>query len=177
MYQVKDRWREWPGRFVGQAHAESRGEGGGRACELEEAGNSLPRNFSYRVVGPPPGKHYVKAGQWSSMKDDRIQYSGHGSMCVSADGSRRMRVRLCLCDNVHQRVWNDLSRTRLSHFRMIWLHFHPLPPSPVSKLSLFLSSYVSPVQFTDRRWGRGMERSKIIRWRESLVLYKIFNTL
>jgi hypothetical protein len=31
-------------------------EGGGRVSwAMEEAGNSLPRNFSSRAVGPPPG--------------------------------------------------------------------------------------------------------------------------
>ncbi len=40
----------------------------------------------------------------------------------------------------NQRVLNDLERTRLSCGRMIRLLVHPTPsPSPISKLSLFLS--------------------------------------
>ena len=43
----------------------------------------------------------------------------------------------------HQRVLNDLYRTRLSRCRMIWLLPRPPSfPSPVSKLSLFLSLHV-----------------------------------
>jgi hypothetical protein len=60
---------------------------------------------------------------------------------------------------------------------MIWL----LPPTPSptlsSKISLSQSSCVSPVELTDGRVGRGWKRSQIIRGRESLVLYKSFNTL
>jgi hypothetical protein len=37
-----------------------------------------------------------------------------------------------------QRIPNDLKRTRLSCGRMIRLIAHPLPPSPVSNMSLFL---------------------------------------
>jgi hypothetical protein len=54
-----------------------------------------------------------------------------------------------------------------------------LPPSPVRKLSLFLSlPCVSPVELSDEREGegRGEARSQIIRRpRESLALYKLFN--
>jgi hypothetical protein len=38
VYQVKDGGREWTARFVSQAHAESRRERGGRACELGDGG-------------------------------------------------------------------------------------------------------------------------------------------
>jgi hypothetical protein len=42
VYQVKDGRREWTGRFVSQAHAESQeGEGGGRAFELGVEGGRL----------------------------------------------------------------------------------------------------------------------------------------
>ncbi len=72
MYQVKDGGREWTGRFVSQAHAESRGEGGGGrvSSAMEEAGNSLPRNFSYRAVGPPPGRTSPPAyvAEWAGTR-------------------------------------------------------------------------------------------------------------
>jgi hypothetical protein len=78
----------------------------------------------------------------------------------------------------------------LYYGRMIWLlphHLPPLPsasgapppppaPSPVSKLSLFLSLHVCrpPSLLTgDGGWGR----SQIVRPRESLGLYKLFNNL
>jgi hypothetical protein len=49
------------------------------------------------------------------------------------------------------------------------------PPSPRQRLvSISQSSCVSPVELTD---GGGLGRSQIRRWRESLVLYKSFNTL
>ncbi len=52
-----------------------------------------------------------------------------------------------------QRVSNDLMRTRLSCRRMILLlPYHP----PVIKLSLFQSSCVSPVEFTDERGDEGV---------------------
>ncbi len=55
----------------------------------------------------------------------------------------------------------------------------PHPLSPLSRqqvLSLCQSSCVSPVELTNRRVGGGGV-CKIIRVRESLVLYKSFNTL
>ncbi len=55
-----------------------------------------------------------------------------------------------------------------------------LPPFPLSMkvVSHSLSSFVSPVKLTDERGGgRGWARSKIVRPRVSLVLYKSFNTL
>jgi hypothetical protein len=64
IYTVCTLW--WEGmdrysRFVSQAHAELRGEGGGRACELWVEGGrySLSGNFSYRAVGPPPRPHHI----------------------------------------------------------------------------------------------------------------------
>ncbi len=54
------------------------------------------------------------------------------------------------------------------------------PSSPLSHqqvVSLSHSSCASPVELTDGRGGRGWWRSQIIRPRESLVLYKSFNTL
>ncbi len=63
---------------------------------------------------------------------------------------------------------------------MIWLLRHSHPPSPVSKLSLFVSFRVCCQSsfISDRREG-GVERvsSQIIRPKESLVLYKSFNSL
>jgi hypothetical protein len=56
----------------------------------------------------------------------------------------------------------------------------PPSPSPLSRqllVSLSLSSCVSPVELTDGNvWGRGWARSQIIQPRESLALYKSFNT-
>ncbi len=60
---------------------------------------------------------------------------------------------------------------------------YDLAPSPPSHpfrqqvVSLYQSSGVSPVQLTEGRGRRGCGRSQIIRWRESLVLYKSFNAL
>jgi hypothetical protein len=61
---------------------------------------------------------------------------------------------------------------------MNWLLPHPLLPYSVKKLSFSLSLSVSLLELTDgnegaRRWGR----SQSIRRRESIVLYKSFNTL
>jgi hypothetical protein len=61
---------------------------------------------------------------------------------------------------------------------MIWLHVHPLPLSPVRKLSFFLSLPVfrrSTLLAGEGEGGRA--RSQIIRPRESLVLFKSVNTL
>jgi hypothetical protein len=51
------------------------------------------------------------------------------------------------------------------------LFLHPLPSASC------LSYCVSPVKLTDGRGEMGRVRSQIIRRRESLVLYKSFNTL
>jgi hypothetical protein len=54
---------------------------------------------------------------------------------------------------------------------MILLLAHPLPPSPVSKLTLFLRLPVCrPSSLLTGEGGRGWERSQIIRPRESLAL-------
>ncbi len=53
-------------------------------------------------------------------------------------------------------------------------------PFPVSKLDRRAASHVKSEkkrQLADARWGRGVGRSQIMRWRESLVLCKSFNTL
>jgi hypothetical protein len=76
-----------------------------------------------------------------------------------------------------QRVLYDFERTRLSRRRMIWLLPHQLHP-PASILSLFLSLPVCRrSSLLTGEGGRGWGRSQIIRRRESLVLYKSFNTL
>ncbi len=58
---------------------------------------------------------------------------------------------------------------------------YDLAPQPPSSLPLsyqqLVSSCVSAVELTDGRGGSGWGRSQIIRMRESLVLYKSFNTL
>ncbi len=62
---------------------------------------------------------------------------------------------------------------------VVWFGRFPLPPS-VSKLSLFLRLPVSrrsSLLTGDGRGGRGWGRSQILRRRESLVLYKPYNTL
>jgi hypothetical protein len=73
---------------------------------------------------------------------------------------------------VCQRVLNHLLRTRLYYDRMICLLDHPLPPSPVSKLSLFLSFPVWPR-------GRGGEVGEEPKHTTAIkpALYKSFNTL
>ncbi len=54
----------------------------------------------------------------------------------------------------------------------------PLPPtSHISKFSLSQSLCMSPVELTGEGGVRGWGRSQIIRRRERLVLYKLFNTL
>ncbi len=61
--------------------------------------------------------------------------------------------------------------------RLLLAH-HPLLPSPFSNLSLFLSlPSVSPIELTDGKVGRGWARSQIKPPRESLALYKSFNSL
>jgi hypothetical protein len=57
---------------------------------------------------------------------------------------------------VEQRVLKYLKRTTFSCSPMIRLLAHPLPPSPVGKLSLFLRLLVSPVALTDGRGGGGV---------------------
>ncbi len=75
----------------------------------------------------------------------------------------------------NQKILNDLWRTWLSQDSTIWL----LPPTPFSKLDqrytrkLIKRSNLLMGEGGGRRWGR----SQIIGWRESLVLYKSFNTL
>jgi hypothetical protein len=61
---------------------------------------------------------------------------------------------------ISQRVLNDSSRTRLSLRRMIWLLPYPLPPppSPVSKLSIFLSLPVCKRRGVGG-WGRSQPKS------------------
>jgi hypothetical protein len=54
--------------------------------------------------------------------------------------------------------------------RLLHRPLPPPPPSPVSKLSIFLSSCVSPVELTDGIGGGGGGRG-------CLVLYNSFNTL
>ncbi len=62
---------------------------------------------------------------------------------------------------------------------MIWLFAHSLPPSAVSKWSLFLSlPHVCRRSSLLTGEGRmGWARSQIIRPRESLAIYKSFNIL
>ncbi len=51
------------------------------------------------------------------------------------------------------------------------------PPSPVSKLSFFLSLPVCRPSILPTGWGEGWRRSQTIRRQESLVLYKLFIAL
>ncbi len=88
-----------------------------------------------------------------------------------------------------QRVLNDLWRTRLSCRRMIWLLPRPLPPSPVNKLSLFLSLPVccrSSLLTGERGrvWGRaksynGEKASSSINhsilWQLFIIFHKYFS--
>ncbi len=77
-----------------------------------------------------------------------------------------------------QRVSNDLSRTRLSRLRMILLLPHHPLPSPVSKLSLFQSSCVSSVEFTDGREGDGVwEEPNLTTARNPVSLYLMHYSL
>jgi hypothetical protein len=67
-------------------------------------------------------------------------------------------------------------KTRLSR-HMICLLAHPLPPSPVSKMYLFLRFPVcSQSSLLTGEWGGGGAKSKKS-WLQSLALYKSFNTL
>jgi hypothetical protein len=58
---------------------------------------------------------------------------------------------------LRQRALTDLYLTRLSCGRMIWLLAHPLPPSPVSRLSLFfgLPVYCWSSLLTEESGGGG----------------------
>ncbi len=64
-----------------------------------------------------------------------------------------------------------LKRLRLSCGRMIRLHAHPLPPSPVSKLPLLLSLPVC--RLSSLLTGEGGGRSRIVRPQISLIFYKL----
>ncbi len=63
---------------------------------------------------------------------------------------------------LHTRVYWIVKRARLSSSRIIWLPPPPLPPSPASKLCLFLSLPVCRrLTITDERGrGRGSGRSQ-----------------
>ena len=58
-------------------------EGGGRVSwAMEEAGNSLPRNFSYRALGPPPGRTSPPAyvAEWAGTRtlcQSRLYHPSH----------------------------------------------------------------------------------------------------
>jgi hypothetical protein len=93
------------------------------------------------------------------------------------------------------RVWRNSFRQRryISQCREYWMIYRglsflviewfsssptPSPPSPVSKLSLFLRIPVCRRSSLLTGEGRrGWGRSQIIRRRESHVLYELFNTL
>jgi hypothetical protein len=61
---------------------------------------------------------------------------------------------------------------------MIRLHARPLPSSPFSKLSHFLSlSVCRRSSLPTGEWGRGRTWSRIMRPQESLDLYESFNPL
>ncbi len=78
---------------------------------------------------------------------------------------------------LEKRMLNDLYRTRLSRRRMIWLLSHPFPsPVTVSRLYLFLSLPVCRRSSLPTGEGGEVGEREIIRGRESLVLYKSFNT-
>ncbi len=74
-----------------------------------------------------------------------------------------------------QRIPNDLLRTRLSCGRMIRFIAHPLPPSPVSNMSLFLSLPVCRLSslLTEEGGGTGWARSQrqVIWPRRTLAIY------
>ncbi len=76
---------------------------------------------------------------------------------------------------ITQRVLNDLLRTKLSYGRIIRFLSHPLSRQQV--LSLSQSSCESPVELTHGRKGGGWARNQIRRPRESMALFKSFNTL
>ncbi len=76
-----------------------------------------------------------------------------------------------LSNTYHQRVLNDLYWTMISRRRIL------LSLYVVSKLSLFHCLYMCVAGYWRERGGRGVGMSQIIRRRESLVIYKSFNTL
>jgi hypothetical protein len=69
-----------------------------------------------------------------------------------------------------QRVLNDLCNTRLSRGRIIW-------SSPLLSVSLTGDTEKEILQGGIRGEGTGEEKNPIIQWRESVFLYKLFNTL
>jgi hypothetical protein len=77
---------------------------------------------------------------------------------------------------LEQRVMKDLYWTGLSRRGMIWLLPHPLRLSLQQVVSLSQSSCVSLVKLTEGKGGGVGEAPNNI-MRESLVLYKSFNTL
>ncbi len=87
--------------------------------------------------------------------------------------------RFHLCTERAREYW--MFYRGASILAVVWFGSPPTPsPPPLSSASFLFgpSSCVSPVELTDRRVGRrGWTSSQIIRPRESLTLYKSFNTL
>ncbi len=85
-----------------------------------------------------------------------------------------MTVSLCIRED-----W--LFYRRPSFLAVVWFGSMPPPPPPPFPVSEFFSlsqfTCVLTFQFNDGRGGRGRAWSRIIPQRESLVLYKSFNTL
>jgi hypothetical protein len=76
---------------------------------------------------------------------------------ISARWKTVVNVVLLYYDLLKQRVLNDLQRTRLCCFSMIWL----LPPSPVSKLDRRHTGRLRERQLAGvggRGWGRSQKR-------------------
>ncbi len=92
-----------------------------------------------------------------------------------------VRFSFLICSSpigFHQRVLNDIWRPKLSCGCMIRLHARPLPP-PLTSVSWTGHTQEDWERETIcwREWGRGRAWSRIIRPKESLVLYESFNPL
>ncbi len=90
--------------------------------------------------------------------------------CIIKRGTSRFQVS-------SKEYWWHM-RTRLSCVRMIRLHAHPLHPSPVRELSLFLNLPLCRLSRNCReRGGKGGRGAKSYDREENLLLNKSFNTL
>ncbi len=118
------------------------------------------KDFFFPWKFPPPS---TKFGVKDCGREEIVEFLG--KYCTNS--SEKLEET-----HPHRDYWIIYRGPGLSCNRMIRLLAHPLPPSPISNLSLFLSLPVC-------RWssllageeGRGRARSRTIQPRKSLALY------
>ncbi len=137
---------------------------------VEARAVDLPRcKCRHTKIGTEPESKYVKT------------VANHRLCTHSGDSSSRHStlLRMWRRVGVHQRVFNDLKMTRLLFVVWSgWLLPHSFPPPPsASCLSFSVFLCVAGRAYWWERREKGWGRSQNIRRRESLVLYKSFNTL